>query len=428
MPITFFWIFAGLMLFGVPIVFALAAAPLAGFLLAEKVFFLKMVPQRMFGGMSQFHIIAIPMFILAGEAMNTGGITQALVRFAKVLVGHVRAGLAQTNILASILFSGISGSAVADSSALGSILIPAMKKEGYPTAFSAAVTAASSVIGPIVPPSIIMVVYAYVMQVSVGALFLAGIVPGLLLGLGLMLMTAIIGHRRDYPKSDKRASLTEMRNAFKSAFLPLMTPVVILGGIVSGIVTPTEAAGVAVFYSLFIGLFVLRTISLSDLPRIFYRTGLMSSGIILMIGAASIFAWAVTISGVPQTVGAAMVRLTDDPLLLLLMVSGVLLIVGMFLDAIPAVLVLGPIFAPPVIAAGVDPLHLAVVMCVNLTIGLATPPVGMLLFVTSTVSGEKIEAITKEIWPYLLVHLGVLLAITLFPSIVLTIPHFFGFR
>lgn len=428
MPTTFFWIFAGLLLFGVPIVFALASAPLAGFMLADKEFFLKMVPQRMFGGMSQFHIIAIPMFILAGEVMNTGGITQALIRFAKVLVGHVRAGLAQTNILASILFSGISGSAVADSSALGSILIPAMKREGYPTAFSAAVTAASSVIGPIVPPSIIMVVYAYVMQVSVGALFLAGVIPGLMLGLGLMLMTAWIGRRRDFPISKSRASRGEVWTAFKEASLPLMTPVVILGGIVSGVVTPTEAAGVAVFYSLLIGLLVLRTITLSDLPRILYRTGLVSSAIILMIGAASIFAWAVTISGVPQATGAALVKLSTNPLVLLLLVSAVLLIVGMFLDAIPAVLVLGPIFAPPLVAAGVDPLHLAVIMCVNLTIGLATPPVGMLLFVTSSVSGKSIESITKEIWPYLLVHLGVLLAITLFPALVLTIPGVFGFH
>ena len=428
MPTTFFWIFLVLLVLGVPVVFALAAAPLAGFLLAEKFFFMKMVPQRMFGGISQFQIIAIPMFVLAGEIMNQSGITQSLVRFANALVGHVRAGLAQTNILASILFAGLSGSAVADASALGSILIPAMKKAGYPVAFSAAVTAASSVIGPIVPPSIIMVVYAYVMQVSVGALFLAGILPGLLLGVGLMLMTAWIGVRRNYPKAERRATRKEVWDAFKAAFLPLLTPVVILAGVLSGVVTPTEAAGAAVFYSLVLSFFILRSIRLSDLPRILYRTGMISSAIVLMIGAASIFAWATTVSGVPQAVGAALIAMTDDPLLLLLMANVVLLVVGMFLDAIPAVLVLGPILAPPLVAAGVDPLHMAIIMCVNLTIGLATPPIGMLLFVTSSVSGRSIDSISREIWPYLVVHISVLLLITVFPSLVLGIPRALGFH
>lgn len=273
MPLTFFWVFLVLMAGGIPIVFALAAGPLAGFLLADQATFMKMLPQRMFGGIAQFPILAIPLFILAGEVMNVSGITKSLVNFANVLIGHVRAGLAQANIAASIMFAGLSGSAVADTSALGSIFIPAMEKDGYSRAFAAAVTAASSVIGPIIPPSIVMVIYAYVMNVSVAALFLAGIIPGVMVGAGLMIVTAIIGKRRNYPKAHRRAATGEVWTAFKPAFLPLMTPIIILGGIVSGIVTPTEAAGAAVFYALVLSMLITRTVKPADLIGIFYRTG-----------------------------------------------------------------------------------------------------------------------------------------------------------
>ena len=352
MPITFFWVFLLAMVVGVPIVFALAVGPLAGFILADKILFFKMLPQRLFGGISQFPILAVPLFVLAGEVMNQSGITANLVRFANVLVGHIRAGLAQTNIVSSMLFAGLSGSAVADTSAIGSILIPAMEKDGYSREFAAAVTAASSVIGPIIPPSIIMIIYAYVMKVSVAALFLAGIIPGILIGVGLMAVTGIIGKRRNYPKAERRASASEIWAAFKTAFLPLLTPFIILGGILSGIVTPTESAGAAVFYALFLSLFIMRTVTFSDLPGMFYRTGLVSSSILLIIGSASVFGWVATVSGVPQEIGRLLFTMSDNPLYLLLLVNVLLLVSGMFLDAVPAILILGPILGPALLTAG----------------------------------------------------------------------------
>ena len=427
MLLAFFWVFLISMAVGVPIVFALALGPMAGFLIEDKVIFMSMLPQRMFGGIAQFPILAIPLFILAGELMNTGGITQKLVNFANVLIGHIRAGLAQTNILASMLFAGLSGSAVADTSAIGSILIPAMERDGYSKQFAAAVTAASSVIGPIIPPSIIMVIYAYVMRVPIASLFLAGVVPGVIVGAGLMLVTNHIGKRRNYPKAHKRASAGELWGAFKPAFLPMLTPLIILGGIVTGVVTPTEAAGAAVFYALFLSMFVLRTVRPADLIGILYRTGLLSSTILLIIGAATIFGWTATVSGVPQTLGRFLLTITDNPILLLLLVNVLLLITGMFLDAVPAILILGPIFAPALIPLGVDPVHFAIIMCINVTVGLATPPMGMILFVASGLTKTGIETISKELWPYLAVHLTVIVLVSMFPAIALTLPRMFGF-
>ena len=427
MPLTFFWVFLVLMAAGIPIVFALAAGPLAGFLLADQATFMKMLPQRMFGGIAQFPILAIPLFILAGEVMNVSGITKSLVHFANVLIGHVRAGLAQANIVASIMFAGLSGSAVADTSALGSIFIPAMEKDGYSRPFAAAVTAASSVIGPIIPPSIIMVIYAYVMNVSVAALFLAGIVPGVMVGAGLMIVTAIIGKRRDYPKAHRRATTGEVWTAFKPAFLPLLTPVIILGGIVSGIVTPTEAAGAAAFYALVLSMLITRTVKPADLVGIFYRTGLVSSSILLIVGSATIFGWAATVSGVPQALGKMLFTITENPFLLLLLVNILLLFIGMFLDAVPAILILGPIFAPALAQVGVDPVHFAIIMCVNVTVGLVTPPMGMILFVASGLTRTGIEVISRELWPYLAVHFLVIVLISMIPALTLTIPKLFGF-
>ncbi|MXY65413.1 MAG: TRAP transporter large permease [Gammaproteobacteria bacterium] len=427
MPFSFFWVFLICMALGVPIVFALAAGPLAGFLIADKLLFLKMLPQRMFGGIAQFPILAIPLFILAGELMNVSGITQRLVNFANTLIGHIRAGLAQTNIVASMMFAGLSGSAVADTSAIGSILIPAMEKDGYSKQFAAAVTAASSVIGPIIPPSIIMIIYAYVMKVPVAALFLAGLVPGVMVGVGLILVTYYIGKRRNYPKAHKRASAGELWQAFRLAFLPLLTPLIILGGIVTGVVTPTEAAGLAVFYALILSLFVMRTVKLADLSGILYRTGLLSSTILLLVGSATIFGWAATISGVPQALGRLLLTITDNPILLLLLVNVLLLVIGMFLDAVPAILILGPIFGPALAQFGVDPVHFAIIMCINVTVGLATPPMGMILFVASSLTKTGIEVISRELWPYLAVHLTVIVLVSMFPALALTIPKALGF-
>lgn len=428
MPLTFIWIFLGCMLIGVPIVFALAFAPLLGFVLADRMTFLTIIPQRLFFGINQFPLLAIPLFILAGELMNVGGITQRLVRFANALVGHLRGGLAHVNILSSIFFAGLSGSAVADCSALGSMLIPAMEQEGYSRRFSAAVTAASAVIGPIIPPSIIMIVYAYIMQVSVAGLFIAGIVPGVMVGLGLMVATHFVATKRNYPKRERMAPLAELGSSFAGAFLPLLTPVILLGGILSGVFTPTEAAGAAVAYALVLGLFVLRTLKPSDLPEVLLRSGVTSASILLIVGAATIFGWVASLSGFPNDLARALFSISENPLVLLLLINILLLITGMFFDAGPAILILGPILAPTMEQLGVDPLHFAILMCVNLTIGLATPPVGLVLFVASSLTRLSVESIAREMLPFYVVHVAVILAITYVPALTLTLPRMFGFQ
>jgi len=415
------------MVLGIPIAFGLAAAPVIGFILADKPVFIKLLPQRLFIGINQFPLLAIPMFLLAGEIMNKGGITKRIVRFASVLVGHFRGGLAQVNILASILFAGLSGSAVADTSALGSILIPAMKKDGYTAKFSAAVTAASSVIGPIIPPSIIMVVYGLVMSTSVAGLFLAGFVPGLLMGGGMMIVTAVVAKKKGFPKREYRASIKELWEAFRGAFLPLLTPVIILGGILSGVFTPTEAAGAAVAYALILSIVVLRTLRLRDLPDVLYRTGVSSAAILFVVGTATVFSGIIAISGLPGKLGAFVFSITDNVYLLLFLVNILMLIVGMFLDASPAILILGPILAPTMMSLGIHPLHFAIIMCVNLTVGLATPPLGLILFVASSLTKLQVLDIAKEMAIYLIIHLIIIFMITYMPFLTMTLPKIAGY-
>ena len=425
-PLSFIWVFVVTMAIGLPIVFALSLAPIFGFLAADKAFFLQTLPQKLYIGINQFPLLAIPLFILAGEIMNSGGITQRIVNLANVMVGHFRAGLAQVNIVASMLFAGLSGSAVADTSALGSMLIPAMEKEGYTRAYAAAVTGASSVIGPIIPPSIIMVIYAYIMNVSVGGLFLAGFIPGITCGLGLMIVTKIIGERRNYPKREKRASFKERRDAFKQGIFPLLTPVIIIGGILAGVFTPTEAGAAAVVYAFFISVFVIKDIKIKDFIPILLKTGIAASAILLAVGTAVVFGWISTLSGIPNKLSAYIFTLSDNKYLLLLLLNIFFLIVGMFLDAGPAILILGPIVAPLMYGLGVEPLHFAIIMCVNLTIGLATPPMGLILFVASSISRQPIESIAKNMLPYYIVHILIILAVTFIPALSLTIPRYFG--
>ncbi|MBM3524817.1 MAG: TRAP transporter large permease [Alphaproteobacteria bacterium] len=425
--ILFFWIFIGAMAIGIPIVFALAIAPTIGFLIAEKPIFLKMIVQRTFAGIDQFPLLAIPFFILAGEIMNKGGITVDLVRFANALVGHWRGGLGHVNIVASMLFAGISGSAVADTSAIGSILIPAMERDGYSLRYSAAVTAASSVIGPIIPPSIIMVVYAFMMNVSVAGLFAAGIVPGILVGIVLMIVNGVISRRRGYQKAARRASVGEMLQAAWRALVPLMTPVIIIGGILGGIFTPTEAAGIAAAYALFVSMVISRTLRFSDLPAAFLHAAISSAAILLVVGTATAFAFIATLSQIPTTLSNLLFGISDNPYAILFIINVFLLIVGMFLDAGPAILILGPILAPTMIKLGMDPLHFAIVMCVNMTIGLATPPMGLILFVASSLTRLSVEAIAREMIPFLAVEVLVIFFITYFPIFPMLIPWLLGY-
>ena len=427
MLIWFLPVFLFFLVIGLPVFFGLLAAPGLLLYLNGQERDLTLLYRNVYNGIDSFPLMAIPFFMLAGELMNRGGITMRLVEFSQAFMGHLRGGLAHVNVLSSMLFAGLSGSAVADTSALGSMLIPAMEKQGYTRKFAAAITAASSVIGPIIPPSGIMIIYAYVMGESVAALFLAGVIPGAMVGIGLMLMVKFMANKYDFPVATNKYSWPERGQASIKAFFPLLTPVIILGGILGGIFTPTEAAAVAVAYALFIGLFVLRTLKISDLSGVITRAGITSSVVLLLVGAAMAFKTVVSLSHAPEQLAAFILTLTSNPLLLLFLINILLFIVGMFLDAGPAIIILGPILGPIFIGLGIDPIHFAIIMSVNLTVGLATPPMGLVLFVASAVSGERVEAIAKAILPFLAVEIVVIFLITYIPALSMTIPRLTGF-
>ncbi|MEM1360628.1 MAG: TRAP transporter large permease [Pseudomonadota bacterium] len=427
MLIWFLPVFLVLLMIGLPVFFALLAAPGALLWLNGQERDITLLYRNLYNGMDSFPLMAIPFFMLAGELMNRGGITLRLVEFSQALVGHLRGGLAHVNVLSSIMFAGLSGSAVADTSALGSMLIPAMEKQGYTRRFAAAITAASSVIGPIIPPSGIMIIYAYVMGESVAALFLAGIVPGVLIGLGLMFMVKLMADRYDFPTAGRSYTWRERGEAGLKAFFPLMTPVIILGGILGGVFTPTEAAAIAVFYAIIIGLFVTRSLTLGEMPNVLTRAGMTSAVVLLLVGAAMSFKTVVSLSHAPEQLAAFILSLTENPLILLFLINLLLFVVGMFLDAGPAIIILGPILGPVFVDLGVEPVHFAIIMCVNLTVGLATPPMGLVLFVAAAVSRERVSTIAVAILPFLAVEVIAIFLITFVPAISLTVPRLTGF-
>jgi TRAP-type transport system large permease protein len=420
-------LFLVFLMLGLPVVFGLLAAPAILLWLNGQERDITLLYRNVYEGMNSFPLMAIPFFMLAGELMNRGGISARIVGFAQAMVGHFRGGLAQVNVVDSMLFAGISGSAVADVSALGSIIIPQMEKKGYPKPFAAAITAASAIIGPIIPPSGIMIIYAYVMGESVAALFLAGIVPGILIGVALMITIKLMANRYNLPDALPRASWGDAGKAAGAAFWPLMTPVLLMGGILSGVFTPTEAAAVAVGYSFVISIFILKTLTWRDIPGVLTRAGITSSVVMLLVGAAMAFKTVAALAHTPELLASTLLSITENPLLLLLLVNLLLFIVGMFLDAGPAIIILGPILGPIFASLGVDPVHFAIVMVVNLTVGLLTPPMGLVLFATSAVSGLRVETIARAVMPFLLVEFAVILLITFVPAIPLTLPRLLGF-
>jgi tripartite ATP-independent transporter DctM subunit len=411
---------------GIPVAFCLALTSLVALLFIGQVP-LELIPQRMFTGMDSFPLMAVPLFILAGEVMNGAGITHRIVRFSTALVGHIRGGLAHVNIVASMFFAGISGSAVADTAALGSILIPAMEKDGYDTTFSAAVTASSSVIGPIIPPSIPVVIFALVGSVSVGGLFLAGMVPGILIGLGLMLVAYVISRKHNYGTKRPMVGLRELWSSFVSAIIPLLMPLIILGGILSGVFTPTEAASIAVAYAMLVGFFVMRTLKWKDMSGIFYRSMLTTSTILIVMACANIFTWVLGTEMIPQRIARGITSLTSNPYILLLLINVLLLLIGCFLEGLAAIIIMTPILLPVAQHAGIDPLHFGIVVVMNLMIGLITPPLGLCLFVCCSVSKVDFVDLVRVSTPFILVEIVALLIVTYFPGIVLFIPHMFGY-
>jgi tripartite ATP-independent transporter DctM subunit len=379
------------------------------------------IPQKIAQSANSFPILAAPLFILMGSIMNSAGITERIFSFATKVVGWLRGGLCHANILASVIFAGMSGSAVADAAGVGTLEIKAMRDEGYDAETAAAITAASATIGPIIPPSLPMVIYGVSADVSIGALFLAGVLPGLLMAGALMLMVAEVARRRNLPRHPF-PGLRDLWIAFRRAFFALMTPVVLFGGMIAGVFTPTEAAAVAAVYALFLGLVIYRDFDLRDLPRIVVDTVETTGVVMALVMTAGALGWCLSLSRVPQTIGPAMVSAIGDPLLFLLAVNLILLVVGCFMEALAAMLILIPILTPAALNLGIDPVQFGLIFVLNLMIGTVTPPVGVVLFVTSKISGISFEAMSRAILPWLIPLLAVLAAITFYPPLTTALP------
>ncbi|CUH84151.1 TRAP transporter large permease [Thalassovita mediterranea] len=409
-----------LMALRVPIAFSLALSSFAYILYSGLPPVLLM--HNMVNGMDSFPLLAIPFFILAGALMNSAGITARIFGFARAIVGWMHGGLGHVNVGASIIFAGMSGAAVADAGGLGAIEIKAMREAGYDDDFSVGVTAASSTIGPIIPPSLPLVIFGVMASVSIGKLFVAGIIPGLLMALSLSAMIWWMSRKRDYPR-DVSFSPTVIATRFKAAFLPLMTPVIIVGGIVSGAFTPTEAAIGAAAYALFLGTIVYRTLSVRKLAVISLETIETTAAIMMIVGAASVFAWILTANQVAAQFAEFVLSFTDSKAVVLLLIMAVVLIVGLFMETIAAISILVPVLMPVAAQFGIDPVHLGIIVILNLMLGLLTPPVGMVLFVLSRVSKVPFEQCVRATLPFLIPLIGVLLLLTFVPSLVLWLPE-----
>ena len=412
-------VFLGLMIFGCPIAYCLIVSGTVYF--AANGMNLMMLVQRLTEGANTFTLLAVPGFILAGNLMNSGEVTDRIFDFCGKLVGHITGGLGHANILASVIFAGMSGAAIADAGGLGAIELKAMHDAGYDDEFSLAVTGASSLVGPIIPPSIPMVVYGTAASVSIGRLFMAGAVPGIIMAIIMCIMVYIISKRRGYQK-EAWCGWREMGRSFKRAFLSLLTVVIILGGILAGVFTPTEAAIVAVFYAVFLGFFY-RTLTLRKLIDAIREASETTCTVMLIVCGATVFCYILSFERFPQTVANMFLQYVNNKYLALLIINIFLVFVGMFMDSSPSIILLTPVFLPVVMAYGVDPVHFGIVMVLNLMIGLLTPPVGMVLYVLSKVSSVPFEKICKAMVPFIIVFYIVLQFITYIPGISLFLPR-----
>ncbi len=414
------WIWLGLMVVGMPIFLSMGFACLA-YLWANGEILLS-IPQRLSATANSFPLLAAPFFMLTGMAMNTAGITKRIYDFAECLAGRFRGGLAHVNVIGSVIFAGMSGSAVADAAGLGTIEIKAMTDEGYPLDFSAAVTAASATIGPIIPPSVPLLIYGVIADVSIGRLFAGGFIPGLLMAAALMVMIRWMATKRGFG-AHQAPTLREFALKTRKAFLSLMTPVILFGGMMAGVFTPTEAAFVAAVYALALGLFVYREISWRELPRIFLNTVETNASVLMLVMTASLMGYVLARAQVPQQLGSWLLGTTRNPLLILLMLNVFLLIVGCFMEALAALIILIPVFMPVIKAVGIDPVHFGLVVVLNLMIGTLTPPVGIVLFVVARVAKLPFEQVTRATAPFLVPLVVVLILITVFPELVLFLPR-----
>lgn len=404
---------------GIPIAVTLGLSSLAYLLVMDIP--PVVMPQKMYAGMDVFVLLSIPGFILAGNLMNRGGITERIIRFANALVGWIRGGLGLTNVGASMLFGGITGTAVADAASIGGVMIPGMKKAGYPADFSAAVTAASSTVGPIIPPSVPMIIVGALSSISVGKMFLAGAIPGIMMGVAMMVTTYIIARRRNFPRQEWKGA-GEIARSFAGAFWALAMTGLILYGLLSGIATPTETAIVASVYALVVGLFVYRELPLKDVPKILVDSAVSAAGILVLVGFANVFGWILVSERIPQTIADAVLSFTDNRFIIILIITILLLIVGMFMETIAALIILFVPLLTLATSVGIDPLHFATFAVLNLMIGLTTPPLGVCLFVCAGIAKLPLSPVIIAILPYIATNIFILLLVCYFPPLATWLP------
>lgn len=412
--------FIALIFVGVPIAFSMGISSLVYLLMNDIPSIV--ISQKLFSGINSFVLLCIPGFVLAGNLMNTGGITKRIIKFSNAAIGHIRGGLGLANIVASMIFAGITGTAIADTTSLGAILIPAMEEEGYDVPFSVAVTASSSTIGPIIPPSLPMIIVGTLTGLSVSKLFLGGAIPGILLGIFLMIVAYIISVKREYPKDTKKPFNIVLKTFF-SAFWALMMTVIILWGILGGFFTPTEASIVASLYAFIVGKFVYKELQWSQIPKIVLDTMKTSSAIMFLVGFAATFGWILASEQIPQLVAEFILSISSDKIVVLLLLNALLLFVGMFMETIAALIILFPVLLPVAVEIGMDPIHFGVMAVLNLMIGLTTPPVGVCLFAGASIGKISIAKATRAILPFLAVSLFVLMLVTFIPQITLFLPN-----
>lgn len=420
MLIIFIVALFGFLLIGVPVAFCLGLAALV--MMGMQNFGYDVLVQKMVSGIDSFPLLAVPFFMLAGEIMNTGGIAKRIINLSNALVGHITGGLGLVNIVASMFFGGISGSSVADTAAIGGLLIPAMTEDGYDADFSAAVTASSSTMGIVIPPSIPMILFGLISGVSVVKMFLGGIIPGILIGFSLLFLTYFISKKRNYPKGDK-FSVIRVFKALKESIWAVFLPVIIIGGIISGYFTPTEAAVVSVVYALIVSLLIYKEMTIKDLPKVLIDTGKTTGIVMLVAGTAMVVAWLLTVVRIPQTIATTILSISENPFVVLLIINFFLLLVGSVMDLTPALLILGPVLLPVARAVGIDPVFFGVMMVINLGIGLVTPPVGTILYISCGIAKISLERIVKAMMPFLVTQVAILLLIIIFPQLVLWIPN-----
>jgi tripartite ATP-independent transporter DctM subunit len=418
-------LFFGLLAIGLPVGFVIGVAGMAG-ILEMGPRFMTMAPDRLFAGLDLFPFLAMPFFILAGEIMNRSGITLGLVKLAESLVGWLRGGMAHSNMVASVLFAGITGSATADAAAFGNTLVPAMEKAGYTRRFACAVTAAGSIIGPTIPPSTLAIIYGSIMGVSIAGLFAAGILPGLLICAICMAVIALLGKRLNLPKSDQKPSLCSIWLALKEGWLAAILPIFILGSILGGIATPTEAAAIAVAYALFVGGVIYRALSWQDLYDICVRTTRITGVIFLIIASATILGWWMAFNQIPQLIAEAVLSVSSNPNVVIGLILMLLLLIGLFMDINATLIILAPVLAPLTVQIGMDPVHAGIMIILALNISLMTPPVGACLFVLASVTKESVESITAALWPFILAEFLILIVVAFWPDLTLFIPRLLG--